>query len=195
LTWWLRSRRPTVIAAALGAQTIAVALLSGALVPVPSLVEGAVADLPAIVLVPLVLNSAVQYSLGGGAAALESTAVRYVARLDAALVLVTSGALVAISMLMDLAGVDEALEALRNAIGYLGIGLLAGRLVNARTGSLVPALYVFLIAIFNSDTRADVPVWKWPLAELGNNEALGCAIALWCLGLLVVAGTKGPDAL
>jgi hypothetical protein len=189
LSWWLRSRRAGALGAAIVVQLLLVLALGGELLPTPGLLQDRSAKVPATVFIPLLLNSAVQFSLQGADPPLERTGVRRAWLLDITLVVIACAMVLAASAALGAAGSEHSLAAARNALAYLGLGLMLSALTDVRVGAAVPAVLVLVLALFSSEAGAGGTPWNWPLADGESVPAAAWAIGLCVLGMACLTYT------
>jgi hypothetical protein len=187
VSWWRASRRAVALAVAVLAELALVAALEGELVPVPSLLQGSVTKVPAVVFLPLVVTMVAMLCLEGPDRAVESTSVRPVRAFDAALLLAVVIVLAAGGGAAHAAGADLALEGARNAVGYLGLGLIAAAYLDPRWGSLLPTAYVVLLVTFAPRDPTESAVLLWPLQDAGSVAAASVAAGAFVAGLLAIS--------
>ena len=178
MTWWLRTRRVPLLAAVVLAEMALVALVGGERIPVPSLAAAATVPIVAAVFLPLLVNSALQFGFEGRDWRAERSALRRVALFDVGLALALALALGAGGVLAHSLGAELALEGARNAVGYVGLGLLVAAAAGARAGSVAPAAYVVLVAAFGSGRTLATRPWNWPVHDADSVTAAGIALAL-----------------
>lgn len=192
MTWWLRSRRGPALLFAIVAQLALTWILGETLVPSPSLAEGAITRLPAIVFLPLVVASTIYFSLEASGGAIEVAGVRRTAVMDAALVASALATLVVGGVVIDALGGAFTGEAARNTAGYVGLGLIAAKLLGSRAGSVAPAAYVVLVASTSSRTSGLSRLWSWPADNPLTARSVIVAGILCVLGLLATVLRDRP---
>lgn len=180
------SRRAVALAVAVLAELALVAALESELVPVPSLLQGSVTKVPAVVFLPLLVTMFAMLCLEGPDRAVESTSVRPVRAFDAALLIAAALTLVAGAGVEQAAGADLALEGARNAVGYLGLALLAAAYFGPRAGSLVPTAYVVVLVSFAPRDPSTSTVLLWPLQGAASVTASLVAAGAFVLGLVAL---------
>lgn len=187
MIWWLRSRRLDALGVALGLQLVALVVLGGSVFAAPSLLPGPGARVPAAILPPLILASVMQYMLEAAGGHVERVAVRRVGAIDGALVTACLALVALVGAGAAALGAPLAGEATRNAIGLVGLGLIAGRVAGPRAGAIAPAVYVIALALLNTDRPRIAELWQWPLQDGGSRVAGAVALVLAVAGLLMLA--------
>jgi hypothetical protein len=183
LRWWLRSRRAGALGAAIVVQLLLVLMLGGELLPTPGLLQERSARVPATVFIPLLLNSAVHFSLEGADPRLERTGVRRAWLLDLALVVIACLVVSSVSAALGVVGSDHSLAAARNAVAYIGLGLVLSALTDTRVGAGAPAVLVLVLALFSPEAGDGETPWNWPLADGESVRAAAWAIGLCAAGM------------
>lgn len=185
MIWWLRSRRVGLVAAVSAATMALVAVVGDVVIPMPSLLRAATVPTLAAVFLPLLVGAAVQHTRQEHDVSLERTGVRHVARLDAALYAAVAAGMLILAVLGHVMGAATAAAGARNAIGYLGLGLIAAR-VAPQAGAVAPALYVFILALFSTGSGGDRVPWQWPLHDGGSTIGAAAALVLFAGGVAAV---------
>lgn len=193
MTWWLRSRRAPLLALLVLVEAVLVAAAGSARIPVPSLAAAGTVPIVAAVFLPLLVNSGVQYSLEGRDRWMELSAVRRVELLDAALVACVVLLVAALGWAAHAAGAEVALEGARNAVAYVGLGLVAAWIAGPRAGSTVPVAYVLLVAVFASGSTVETDAWSWPVHGARSSVAAAIALGLLATGAAaLLSRPRGP---
>jgi hypothetical protein len=187
MSWWLRSRRVDALAVALVLQLACLVVLGGSVIAAPSLLPGPAARVPAAILPPLILASVVQHMLEFAGGHVERVAVRRVGAIDGALVLACLALVGLVGIAAAALGAPLASEATRNAIGLVGLGLIAGRVAGPHSGAIAPTAYVIALALLNTSRPHLAELWQWPLQDGGSVVAVVAAAGLAVAGLLAAA--------
>jgi hypothetical protein len=185
LTLWLKARRARASALSVAAVAAAVILAGDLLIPVPGLLSGTGLEIPLPGVAPMAVAIVVALALSSSDPALERTAVRPLRALDAAYAAAVAGLALAACLACALL-VDATLGAAagRNAIGYVGLMLLGGRMFGSHAAALVPASLILFMALFGGDASGRPRWWAWPLRDAGEPMTWAVAAALLAAGLL-----------
>lgn len=191
MTLWFKVRRvPTVLIPALVAFTLVVVVAHDRYAQLPSLLAGGSSRVFLMQMTPLIITSALAYSLAQSVREIEAAARRRVRVLDAALVSVLVTAVVLVSLLTGtLADSQEATMAGRNTMFLTGLMLLA-RAVHEQAASAVTVGWVFAV-MFVGYRDFDRP-WPWAvtLHPAGYPPALGLCLLVLGTGLVVHIRTR-----
>lgn len=140
------------------------------------------------------LNAAigtVAAGLAAGEERLEVVAARPLPLLDAlfgvASALAALGACVLVWLLVGSAWNIYALETGRNAIGYVGLTLLARPVVGPRAAALPAIAASMVAALLGSHADGSARWWAWPIAEARDERSWLLAFATLGLGAIVFA--------
>lgn len=132
---------------------------------------------------PLACGIAVSYSLEAGERPGYVTAARRISNLDYILIITPIIVTVVVAILSSLLGSVIGSELVRNAIGFIGIQMIAAPILGYRLQSLVPVVYVFLSALFGRTYSTTVSFWAWPLGD-GDLQYWYLPIFIFILGTL-----------
>jgi hypothetical protein len=164
-------------------------------VPLPSLLGGTQAPVPIAVIAPVGVAIVLAYALASGNPDLERVASRPLPWFDAAYVLAAASATLAACVLGDvLAGEQRGAQAGRNALGYIGLMMLARGVVGATSAAIVPATFVILATLFRGATARWATWWTWPLASPADVASWAVVLTLLLVGVAVSA-RRQTDAL
>ncbi|MFN8591679.1 MAG: hypothetical protein U0031_09495 [Thermomicrobiales bacterium] len=138
------------------------------------------------------LNAAigtVAASLAAGEERLEAVAARSLPLLDAlfgvASALAALGACVLVWLVAGSAWSVYALESGRNALGYVGLTLLARPVVGPRAAALPAIAASMVAALLGSHADGTARWWAWPIADARDERSWLLAFAMLMLGTLV----------
>ena len=192
MIWWVKSRRLKLLGVAVGINALLIAVLGGAVVPTIGLRLSS-ASIAGVAIIPILVNCTIQLIREKVDWQLERSAVRNIRLLDLELLGLLVLTIVACAAVARAAGDHLAAEGARNAVGYLGLGLVVSRLAGGRVGAVAPAFYIFLLALFATPTSAQRSVLSWPLHSGDSHQALTAALLLFIGGLTAVAaGASKP---
>jgi len=181
LTLWAATRRVLVTIGVSAVVVVLVVLLGAITASIPALASARGLALPLALIAPLALSTMVGYSLTTGDPAVESTAVRPIAALDTASVVLAALAVSAALGMLDAAGYAEyGAEAGRNAIGFVGLLLIGRAAVGPNAGTAVPVIIVVLLAFFGADAAGEPRWWAWALVDSAERSS-------WVVSLVLVA--------
>ncbi len=185
MTLWLKVRRASASALSIASVAALSVLASDVLIPVPGLLSGAGVAVPLPAVAPMAVAIVVALGLSSSDPALERTAVRPVRALDATYAIVVAGLALAACCVCAL-GTDAALGFTtgRNAVGYVGLMLLGGRILGRHAAALVPAALLLFVALFGGDASGHPRWWAWPLRDPSESITWVFAAVLLALGLV-----------
>ncbi|MFI5856830.1 hypothetical protein [Streptomyces parvulus] len=185
MTLWFKARR---VQAALGPALVAFAVLVVVAhdqhVQLPSLLTARGNRVFLMQLVPLVVTSALAYSLSQAVAEIEAVARRKVRRLDAVLITAVVAAALAAGLLTgEISGSSEASMAGRNVLFLTGLMLVA-RVVNEQAATAVPVGWV--LAVMFIGYRDFNRPWPWAvtLHRPDHLPTYGFCLAVFTAGLI-----------
>ncbi|WP_405459999.1 hypothetical protein OG786_21995 [Streptomyces sp. NBC_00101] len=184
MNWWHRAHLTRLTAAVLIAAMLLVPLLGGSRLPLPSLLTGTHAGVPVALVLPAVPAVLTLHALHRVPQVYDSTAVRPVARYQAAML--TAAALLATLIGLGAACAADSpvpLAAARNLLGYLGTGLVAHRLAGPRYAPPAVALVPVLCALVGLGPGGRPLPWTWPLHEAASPVAAAAALLLLAAGI------------
>ncbi|MFG1811198.1 hypothetical protein [Streptomyces sp. NPDC049040] len=181
--WWLKARRaPTVLTSALVAFLLLACVVQNTLVPLPSLTGSTQVALSLFVPIPLV--AALMLCLESRLTAAEISGVRAVAVLDAALVVVTVAAAVAVGMAVDAAfDAGPAGAAGRNTAFLTGL-MLCGRAFVGERAVMIPVAWLLLVVLVGFRSTGDPRPWTVVPEPLGAVHATIGTLLVFCVGML-----------
>jgi hypothetical protein len=189
VTWWLRSRLDRAAWAVVLVGVVATPLLGASAMPVLRLGVG---PAPFSVVLPALTAAGVVGVLRAGDPLHEARSVRptgsFARLLVLAVVLAAAGVWAVTGAVA--AQQDLTVVAVRNLVGYLGVGLLAVRFTAGPGGEAAPLLYAVVVAVLGSPTAP----WSWPLHGAPGTTALAATASLFAAGLLVGAGRGAARA-
>ncbi|MBH5135015.1 hypothetical protein I3J14_33695 [Streptomyces sp. HB-N217] len=185
MTLWFKARR---IQAALGPALVAFAVLvvvaHDQYVQLPSLFAARGNRVFLMQLVPLVVTSALAYSLAQAVAEIEAVAQRKVRHLDAALITTVVVAALAVSLLTGgISGSPEASMAGRNVLFLTGLMLVA-RTCNEQAATAVPVGWV--LAVMFIGYRDFNRPWPWAVTLHPSDylPTYGFSLLVFAAGLI-----------
>lgn len=185
---WLKARRARLCAITLACVLLAVTIGSSVSVALPVLLGSGRAPVSLGLLSPIAVAVAVAAALGGGLPELERVGVRRVRPRDLGYVMAIAMITLASFALLDgmLVSNSIALEAGRNAAGYVGLAMLGRRLFGSHAAGILPAVYLILASLIRPSTPTLSATWGWMLAPVDN-------VVSWCtaIGLLMVGAILG----
>lgn len=188
LILWLRVRRAKAIVVALGGFAVLTLLAGDVALAMPPLLASYGLSVPVVLLGPLSISTAVAWGLTSGDARLEQVSTRPILLFD---VLLTVGPAVLACMFGLVVGVLAASPyagaAGRNALGYVGLLMVATPLVGARAGSLVAPFVVMVVALIGGDSSGHPRWWVWPLMPAGDAFAWIAVLSALLLGIAMTA--------
>lgn len=167
MSWWLRSHSWLFSMLAWVVLASISALVGSYQILFPAITGGApFAGVPLYAVIPLVGVTVLSVSLSRAEKATYRVAVRRVDLLDYALTVsftvVTAAATAAIASVTH---TPDPWWTLRNAVGFVGLQWLVGPWLGYRYQSVIPALFVFVAAIFGRGSEGGEPaVWAWPIS-------------------------------
>ncbi|MEV1044319.1 hypothetical protein [Streptomyces sp. NPDC049916] len=184
MNWWHRAHSTPLAVTVLIVVMLVVPLLGGSTVPIPSLLAGMSAGIPVALVLPAVPAALTLHAVNRVPRVYDTTAVRPVARYQAAMLM--SAALIA--TVIGLAATyatdsSMALSAARNFLGYLGTGLLVHRLAGHLYGPLAVTLVPVLCAVVGLGPGGRPYPWTWPLHEAPSAIAAAAAAILFGSGI------------
>lgn len=186
MNWWLKSRRDRPAWLLVFAGTALIPIFGGLAMPVLRLGLG---PAPFSILLPALLATGVIGIVSGGSPVHEALARRPTGLLSRLTVVALLGAptlIWAVSGALFTQG-DLPLIAIRNLVGYLGVGFIALRLVGGTAGAATPVLYAVVVAVLGSETAG---TWSWPLLDSSDRSGLTAAAALFVVGLAIGVGRR-----
>ncbi|MCX2968602.1 MULTISPECIES: hypothetical protein [Streptomyces] len=191
MTWWLRVHAVTTGAITLLLCFALAPLLGSSILPVPSLFGGVSGGIPVPLVLPVLPAGALLYGLNRVPHEFEATAARHVGWWS-------TGLLTAACLTALLAGAAEQVwldfplagAVARNTMGYLGVGLLAQRLLGAQYGPLTVALLPLACALLGTGPAGRPYPWAWPLHPGDSSLALVTAAILFLTGAAAALHTS-----
>jgi hypothetical protein len=75
----------------------------------------------------------------------------------------------------------------RNALGYVGLLMVATPMVGIRAGSTVPPFVVMVAALLGGDPSGHPRWWAWPLMPVGDALAWIAVLSVLVLGIVMTA--------
>lgn len=185
MTLWLKVRRARASALSIAAVAVTTLLTGDVLIPLPGLLSGTGLAVPLLALAPMAVAVVIALGLSSTDAALERTAVRRMRVLDAAYAAAVAGlTLIACLTSAIWADVPLGIVAGRNAVGYIGLMLLGGRILGRHAAALVPAGLILFMALFGGDASGHPRWWAWPMRDTSESFTWAAAGALLVAGLL-----------
>lgn len=162
--------------------------------PLPGFARAAGFGIPLALYGPLAVAIAVAAALAAGEARLEAVASRPLPLLDAlygvAVALTALAACLLVWLLAGNAWSVYALEAGRNAVGYVGLTLLARPIVGPRAAALPAIAAAIVAALLGSYADGSARWWAWPISDARDERSWLLAFATLALGALVFAVSR-----
>ena len=159
--------------------------------PLPGLAGAAAFGIPLALFAPVAIAIALATALAGGEPRLEAVASRPLPVLDAVLgVAVALLALIACGLVWLAVGSAFnvlALEAGRNAVGYVGLALLAYPLLGPRLAGLPPVIVAIGAPLLGFHADGSVRWWAWPVASARDELSWAFAFLLLAIGAAMTA--------
>lgn len=188
MTFWLRSRRlQACLVTILGTSALTLVLYD-TYITLPTIFSITEVQFPVVAFLPLALASLMAYSLHAGNPVLEAVASRPVNIFDSAYAVgavgITFGLMVALRLLLS---ADELLMAGRNAVGYVGLCLIAFRIVGPLLAPMIPTGFVIVCTLVGVNQVGQVEWWAWPLAPYDHQQSWLTAIGLLISGSLLLS--------
>lgn len=182
MTLWARVRRvPACVLTVLGI-IIASSFLYDTRIALPTILSVVEVRFPLVAFLPLVLAIFMAWVLDAGNPALESVASRPAGALDAGYAVAAAACVTFFLLAMRvLVEADALAMAGRNSLGYVGLCLIAYRIVGPLLASLVPTGFVISCTLVGVTQRGAIKWWAWPLA--GHDSRLSWAFAVTLLAL------------
>ena len=151
-------------------------------------------SVPWAVLIPVVGAAAVGVTVRSAVADLEAVTSRSLPLLRA--VPLTAALLVGLASTvlgsLGLTGQLTGPAAVRNFVGFVGLGLICAAAVGSNLSWLLPV--ALAIASASVGASAGVPrAWAWPIHDDGDPLAAGIAVGLLVVGLAVVIAWGSPE--
>ncbi|WP_253915788.1 hypothetical protein [Streptomyces sp. NRRL S-31] len=183
--WWVKAHRVhTVLSASLALFVLLLVLFQGGSVALPSLTGGATQVVLAL-FVPVPLVSGLALCLDTRLPAAESTAVRPVRYLDAALVVAVALVATAASAVAGAAWEDAVTGAVgRNTLFLAGLMLIA-RALFGRPGVLLPTAWILTVCLCGFRPGNDAYPWTVLPEPLGAPHAAAAALLMFGAGVTV----------
>jgi len=196
LTLWLKAHRVAAVLAAILAMALALTFIGDLAIPMPGLFVVHGLAVPIALLAPLTLSTAIGFGLSGGDPVTESVAVRRVALIETtfgvAAALLAGGGMA----LLGATGVsDLGIASGRNALGYVGLLLLAAPVVGRPAAPLIPAGLALFCAFFGGDNVGDPQWWAWMLRASDDARAMLIAMVLLFAGTVAFHSRGSPKTL
>ena len=187
---WLRSRRRRVIATIMIAQLVHPWIISGAAVPLPNLLTSSLIDTPIAALAPIILVGFVQVALDTDRHDCELCPVARFHLLDVALIVVVAAlgllsGMVATWLIESHAQIAWS----RNALCYLGIGLIARSAGGTKVMGLAPLVFGMVTILFGRGSDGLAETWAIPVLPAGSPPALILAVTIFVVGASFAAGS------
>lgn len=183
---WLRVRRAWACAITILVVAIVLVPTRGWYLPLPNLLGGPPLEIPLAFLIPLAVAIVLALGFTIGDPLVEIVASRPLHLLDAAYALSTAGlTLAACALSQRLGGTDLALAAGRNALGYVGLTLIGGRLLGVHAAAVLPVGCAIATCLLGSTVYREPRWWAWPIAPADNSLSWGLAVACLFLGIAV----------
>lgn len=188
---WLKVRRARASAIVILLTLGTIVLVGGISVPMPGILSFHGLAVPISLLAPLALSTTVGYGLNGGDDALESVAVRRVALLDTAYAVTAALVMLAAGVALQSMGLAAlGYGAGRNALGFVGLVLVARRAVGGHAATLLPAAISLFAAVLGADAGGDARWWAWMVSAHDEPRSWVFAAGLLCLGAVTASGFR-----
>ncbi|WP_306188766.1 hypothetical protein [Streptomyces sp. MK5] len=184
MTLWIKARRTTtVILPALAVFVVVAVSGHNQYAELPSLVAVSGNRVFLMQLAPLLITSALGYSLTQRLPEIEATARRDMRLLDAALVtaVVAAGAVASVAVGV-LADAEEATMAGRNLLFLTGLMLIARR-IHEQAATVVPAAWVFVVMFVGHRSFQQPWIWAVTLHPAHVMPTLAFSLAVFAAGL------------
>ncbi|MEU3342429.1 hypothetical protein [Streptomyces sp. NPDC006668] len=196
MTWWLRTRRPALLAiVTAGFWAVALAVGNSSL-PLPQLGGATSADVPLILFAPLAPAIALN-TCYGTPASVETTAVRRVAALDTLLAVTVLAATLLITAPVAagwINGADASIAEMtvRNLACYTGLALIGRTALGNHASTIVPTLLALIVSIFGYGPEQTAHWWAWPAATASDVLSWAGSTVLLIIGLYCTARRDFP---
>lgn len=184
---WLRVRRTRTCAITILAVAVSLFLLGNLYLPLPNLLGGPPLAVPLALLIPLAVGIVVAFGLTMGDPLIEAVASRPIPLFDAIHALSAALlALAACALARTVSGMDVALAAGRNAVGYVGLTLIGRRLLGPHAAPVLPAGFAVMTSLFGSSFDRQPHWWAWLLAPIDDIMSWSITVALLILGIIAI---------
>jgi hypothetical protein len=184
---WLRVRQTPAVAVVVFLVAASLVPSGTRILPLPGVGNAAGLGIPLALFAPVVIAIAVIAGLSAGEARLEAVAARPLPVFDAmygvAVALGALGSSVLVWITVGSAWNLYALEAGRNAIGYIGLALIGRVLFGPRVAGLVPVAAAIGAALLGSHPDGSARWWAWPIADARDELSWVFAFLLLVLGV------------
>lgn len=186
MNWYLKTRRAYWLFGFGLLVSVLTVLFASRALPVPNFASGGASGVPAAFMIPAAGAAALLASLADSGLGSEKTAVRRVPWMDRALVLVYVCAVAALLLVIGLAQHEPLLIcAVRNLLGYVGLGLIARPLLGPLAASAIPIIAALLVGAFGQ--RHENWLLFWPLNPAVSIGSWVIALTLFVTGQLLLA--------
>ena len=190
MTWWLSVRRTRVVLGSVLASLVALGLTGGAVLPVPSFINGLSLPLAVSYILPLIVVTALMLGLGSRPSGLEGIATRGLMFYDLAWVYLAVLAAIVGATLLATMGATGTSAYVRNLIGFVGVALIVARFFGFESSALIPAGLVIVASMFGRQLNGGVAAWAWPVAQPSEAAPWVIAGALMALGSLALITSR-----
>jgi len=166
---------------------LAVTIGSSVSVALPVLLGAGRAPVSLGLLSPIAVAVAVAAALSGGLPELERVGVRHVRPRDFGYIMAI--AMITLASCAVLYGIlvsnSVALQAGRNAVGFIGLATFGRRLFGSHASGVLPASYLILASLIRPSTPTLSATWGWMLAPVDNMVAWCTAVSLLIFGAIL----------
>lgn len=181
MRWWLRARLDRSIVLLIVIGSAAVVPWGAQEMPVVRLGLG---PAPYVLLFPAIASTGFIGAVRRGDSVAEARSRRWVVGLTRAFI---AGGILTICLVWGAfgalgAGADLPQTAIRNLTGYIGLGLIANRMVGGSFAPVSAVVYAVAVSILGSSYAG---IWSWPLYETSQLSGFIAAAALFAVGLVV----------
>lgn len=186
MNWYLKTRRVYWLFGFGLLVSVLTLLFASRALPVPNFAGGGASGVPAAFMIPAAGAAALLASLADSGLGSEKAAVRQVQWMDRALVLAYVGAIAALLLVVGLTQHEPLLIcAVRNLLGYIGLGLIARPLLGPLAVSGIPIIAALLVGAFGQ--RHEHWLLFWPLNSSTSLGSWAIALLLFGTGQLLLA--------
>lgn len=186
LILWLRVRRAKAIVIALAGFASLTLLAGDVALAMPPLLASYGLSVPVVLLGPLLISAVVGWGVTSGESRLEQVSSRPIPLFDVVLAVGAAAVACGFGVVIGvLAASPYAGAAGRNALGYVGLLMVAAPMVGIRAGSTVPPIVVIVAALVGGDPSGHPRWWVWPLMPVGDAFAWISVLSVLVLGIVM----------
>lgn len=188
MIWFIKRRLTPFLLALFVVSVVVTSIFGGLPFPVPQLGVGLIPNVSLAMFLPSVTASLVVVICRSGTER-EVLAVRPIGLLDLGWSFLLSFAASTPHLLLILFSDSQvSVQAFRNTLGFIGIGLLARRLFAGILFTAIPIIFAMVTAVLSS-ISTNIAV-SWPYLSSSSNIALVVSIAVWATGMAVGTGRR-----